>query len=228
MNLKLKSEVLAKSIHIETYLSQILMTLLDIESINNRTLGTKGSALSFKAKTDLLYDINKINKELYTDLIIFMEIRNQFIHNFDTNSYEIVIKRIGKEKRLLELFAESKIENGNIKEKEEKLKFGFSHLSISIFKRLEIIEEKTQALKRKIEILEKSHDLEFKEITQKALADSIDDAMELLNSNLNKSDLGRHLNTENELTNSIKTSIFMFMEKNMRKEIDEWKVKNES
>ena len=104
MNIKLKSEILEKSITIETYLSQILMRLLDIVNNENKTLSYKGTALSFKAKVDLLFDIEKIEKNLYNDLVTFMEIRNQFIHNYDTNSFETVNLRINSKKRLIELY----------------------------------------------------------------------------------------------------------------------------
>jgi len=230
MNIKLKSEVLEKSIQIESYLSQILMRLLDIENLNNRSFGTKGSALSFRSKADLLYDINKIQKELYTDLILFMEIRNQFIHNYDTNSFEKVNSRLSKKNRLVELYEEiiePKNENWNI---EKKLKKGFICLCIRIVEKLQltengIIKEKEDSLRIQIEIAEKNHELEFKEITNKALADSIDDAMDLLNKSFSTSDFGRKLNSENILTKKIKSSIFSFLEKNMRKEIDNWSKK---
>ena len=208
------------------------MRLLDIKDLNNKSFGTKGSALSFRSKADLLYDINKIEKDLYTDLILFMEIRNQFIHNYDTNSFEIVNSRLGKKNRLLSLFNEKyELENKNFT-KEEKLNKGFSFLSIRIIEKLqlaenEIIKDKEEALKLQIEIAEKNHQLEFKEITNKALADSIDDAMELLNKSFSKSEFGRKLNFENGLTKRVKSSIFGFLEKNMRKEIDDWSKKRQ-
>lgn len=233
MNIKIKSEVLEKSIHIESYLSQILMRLLDIENLNNKSFGTKGSALSFRSKADLLYDINKIEKDLYTDLILFMEIRNQFIHNYDTNSFEVVNSRLNKKTRLLSLFDEIYEFKKDDFNNEEKLSKGFICLCIKIVKSLqltenEIIKEKEEALQIQIDIAEKNHELEFKEITNKALADSIDDAMDLLNKSFSKSEFGQKLNFENKLTEKIKASIFGFLEKNMKKEIDNWGEKNES
>ncbi|WP_282031831.1 hypothetical protein [Winogradskyella eximia] len=234
MNIKLKSEILEKSITIETYLSQILMRLLDIDNNENKTLSYKGTALSFKAKVDLLFDIEKIEKNLYNDLVTFMEIRNQFIHNYDTNSFETVNLRINRKKRLIELYdSQTEVEKKDSITYEKKLRIGFLNLSIKIIQDLEITEktiiaEKIEFLNSKIEIYEKNHELEFKEITNKALADSIDDAMELLDSSFSKSEFGKQLNPNSKLTNYIKSSIFGFLEKNMRKEIDNWKKKNES
>ena len=236
MNIKLKSEILEKSIKIETYLSQILMRLLDIENNDSKTLGTKGSALSLKSKTDLLYDINKIDSQLYKDLIIFMEIRNQFIHNHDTNSYEFVINRVNKEKRIMEFFSELNFDKDLqifVQEKEVKLKAGFKRFYFSVVERLittekKVVTEKTEILNQQIKILEKEHELEFKDLTNKALADSIDDAMNLLDSSLIETEFGKLLNPDSKLTDKIKSSIFGFLEKNMRKEIDKRKKENES
>jgi hypothetical protein len=97
MNIKLKSQVLKASIEIETKLSELLLELLDIIKDTPKTLVKTGSALTFKSKADLLLDIYKIDQELYTDLILFTEIRNQFIHINETNSFETVIERVKKE-----------------------------------------------------------------------------------------------------------------------------------
>ncbi|TDN93387.1 hypothetical protein DET49_104113 [Salegentibacter sp. 24] len=226
MNIKLKSEILEKSIHIESYLSQILMRLLDIENLNNKTFGTKGSALSFKSKADLLYDIKKIDKNLYNDLILFMEIRNQFIHNLDTNSFETVNSRINKKTRLLQLYDEfDKHKEFGLMLKEDKLYKGFIFLCIRIIQNLEttenkILEEKKAALDRQIEVIEKNHELEFKKLTNKALADSIDEVMEVLNESFKKNELGEKFNAGNRFTDLIKTSIFGLLKKNIAKEID--------
>lgn len=231
MNIKLKSEVLEKSIHIESYLSQILMRLLDIENLNNKSLGTKGSALSFKSKADLLYDIKKIEKDLYNDLILFMEIRNQFIHNYDTNSFETVNSRINKKTRLLNIYEEfnknNKIQSKN---REEKLRKGFISLCIKIIQNLQntenqILKEKKIALEKQIEIIEKNHEIEFKELTTKALADAIDEAMDVLDKSFAKNELGQEFNADNRFTALIKSSIFGLLEKNMKREIVDRKKK---
>ncbi len=133
MNIEIKSDILRRSILIESSLAQLLGTILNIQNTDSKSLGYTGTALSFKAKTDLLYDIDRISQPLYNDLLTFMEIRNQFIHNSDTNSYELVIKRIPRKKNLLDFIKENAI---FASENETSLKLGVQGLSISILENL--------------------------------------------------------------------------------------------
>ncbi len=79
----------------------ILLQLFSIKKETPNTLGHKSSAISFKTKIDFLYDLERIDKNTYTDLITLMEIRNQFMHNLDADTFEIVINRINKSKQIL-------------------------------------------------------------------------------------------------------------------------------
>ena len=133
MNIELKAQVLKASIEIETKLSELLLELLSINKEAPKTLGKTGSALSFKSKTDLLLDIDKIDLDLYKDLILFMEIRNQFIHNIDTNSFEIVIERVKKENHLLSFLKNKTL---GWLDKEKQLEFAFSDFTSSLHHRL--------------------------------------------------------------------------------------------
>lgn len=228
MNIELKSEILKNSIQIEDYLSKILMKLLDIENPKNKSFGTKGSALSFKSKADLLYDINKIGKDLYSDLILFMEIRNQFIHNADTNSFEIVNARITRKNRLSQLSETPR----DIWESEYSLRQGFYTLCMEIMKGLleadnKIHEEKVSNIQRQIDIIEKDQELKFKESVTKALADSIDQTIDELNDRFSINEYGRKINANNRLTNIIKYIFEKSLRENLKKEIGE-KKKTES
>lgn len=89
MEVSIRSFVLQASITVEAYISQLLSELLEINNRKeSRTLGNKSSALSFKTKVDLLIDIGALDPEFIRYFQKFMEIRNQFIHNFEANSYE--------------------------------------------------------------------------------------------------------------------------------------------
>ncbi|MEZ4966801.1 MAG: hypothetical protein R2791_16270 [Saprospiraceae bacterium] len=118
-----------------------------------RRLG-KSSSISFKTKVDFLYDLERIDKPTYTELLTLMEIRNQFLHNLSAESYSIVLSRLGKEK-YIEKFAFNIInsEMSDVStDKEGIYKYGVNTLYLSILVKLrkaletindEIEEEKT-------------------------------------------------------------------------------------
>lgn len=86
-NQPLRSSILICSIRCEEAASDALRNLLRTVKPDSKTLSSKSSSLSFKNKIDLLYDIDDIDKDDYGLLLKFMEIRNQFIHNPNCNSF---------------------------------------------------------------------------------------------------------------------------------------------
>ena len=88
-----------KSLEIENILSTILIQLFRIPKTDLKTLSNKSSAISFKTKVDLLYDLDRISKEHYNLLLLFMEIRNQFIHNIEATSFTKVFEILGIDRR---------------------------------------------------------------------------------------------------------------------------------
>ncbi|MBC6613000.1 hypothetical protein H8B15_18910 [Hymenobacter sp. BT507] len=86
-NMSLRSSILLCSIREENEISRALKYLLRTVRPDSKTLDNKSSSLSFKNKVDLLYDIGDLEKSQYDKLILFMEIRNQFIHNPNCNSF---------------------------------------------------------------------------------------------------------------------------------------------
>jgi len=91
-NKDLRSNILIASIRVEEAASNVLKFLFRTIKPDSKTLGNKSSSLSFKNKIDLLYDLEDIEKSDYIDMIKFMEIRNQFIHNPNCNSFEDLTK----------------------------------------------------------------------------------------------------------------------------------------
>lgn len=83
----IRLNVLNKSLEIENYLSDIIREIIRIPKIKTKTLSNQSSSISFKTKVDLLYDLDRLTKDEYNLLILFMEIRNQFIHNIYANSF---------------------------------------------------------------------------------------------------------------------------------------------
>lgn len=108
MNIELRKTILEQSLSIENWLSKIIVSLIHIKKDAPKTLGTKSSAFSFKNKVDLLYDLDRIDKEDYNLFILFMEIRNQLIHNIEIDTLEKALTVIQKKQPFLNLDIESR------------------------------------------------------------------------------------------------------------------------
>lgn len=123
-NIDLRSKILMYSIKQEELSSEIVKKFLRISKHDLKTLGNKISSFSFKNKIDLLFDIGDIEKEQYSFLIKFMEIRNQFIHN-PTCSTFLDLKRENNE---LTNYIKKKFEN-RIVDEEQSLSESFDKLN---------------------------------------------------------------------------------------------------
>ncbi|MBP6234882.1 MAG: hypothetical protein KA536_02020 [Saprospiraceae bacterium] len=107
-NIILRGKVLEKALILEELTSDIIKLILRIVWDETKTLGNQSTSLSFKNKTDLLFDLQDLNKDDYNYLLKIMEVRNQFAHNFDCNlwddlkrinpkSYEFISKKFPNE-----------------------------------------------------------------------------------------------------------------------------------
>ncbi len=105
---KIKLKILKYSLRLEKTASHSLAFVLDITvPENSRSLGNKSSALSFNQKLNLLLDSGSIDKEEKLKMDIFMEVRNQFMHNLDVDSFVDVYKLLdGRENKLRTLYSE--------------------------------------------------------------------------------------------------------------------------
>lgn len=84
-------EVLTYSLILEMEASFSLAYLLDIdikELATSKSLGNSSSSLCFSQKINLLLDNKSVTKDERQKLLAFMNIRNQFIHNWHANTYE--------------------------------------------------------------------------------------------------------------------------------------------
>ena len=104
-----RERVLDMSLTIENLLSLILFMQFRLTKEESKTLSYRSSALSFKNKADLLHDLNRISDQTYKSLIIFMEIRNQFIHNLSSSNIIIAADRVGKLNYLKGLSEQAKV-----------------------------------------------------------------------------------------------------------------------
>jgi hypothetical protein len=162
MNTVLRTKILIISLDLEDALSNLLIALMNIRKPDKKTLGNKSSSISFKNKVDFLYDLDRISKEDYNKLILFMEIRNQFIHNKEADSFQFVLSQIEKMNSLLNIDSEIRKSYNNSladNEKEKWLDLAFDKLHLDLI--AIIIDQNKRLLKEK--------DLEIEKETNKKL-----------------------------------------------------------
>lgn len=87
LNMELRSWAIAQILRLEQTSSSALRGILRMFKPDSKTLGHQSSALSFKSKADLLFDLEEIDKTEYNHLIKLMEMRNQFAHNPEAISF---------------------------------------------------------------------------------------------------------------------------------------------
>jgi hypothetical protein len=95
INLPLRSEVLEIALYLEDRVNSLLLTLLFIEKPNRKALSNKSGSLSFKNKIDLLFDLDILKSAEHQNFILYMEFRNQFMHNITCCSFEDAISQLG-------------------------------------------------------------------------------------------------------------------------------------
>lgn len=92
LNMELRSYVISHILRLEQTSSSLVRVILRLFRDNLKSIGDTSTALSFKSKIDLLYDLDEINKIEYSHLIKLMEIRNQFAHSHNAISFESLDK----------------------------------------------------------------------------------------------------------------------------------------
>lgn len=88
------------SLTIEALFSDLIGILMRIPKKESRTIGNKSTAFSLRSKVDFLFDLGKLTKEECKDLQIFMEIRNQLMHNSDIDTMMGVLDITENKKRI--------------------------------------------------------------------------------------------------------------------------------
>jgi len=132
--------IMESSLKIERNLSILLSNLLVINDIDSsKTLGNKSSALSFNQKADLLLDTDFISENDRKKFQLFMELRNQFAHNKNCETFIDCTRLInGSETRLNNFYPFTDI---NI-ETEEKFKTQISSLLNDLYLILNVCQQK--------------------------------------------------------------------------------------
>ena len=98
LNLELRKEIIEIALTLEGAINNLLISYLNIDSLNLKALGNKNSSISFKNKIDLLADIEVLNKDEHFKFLILMEFRNQFLHNANCNSFEKAVEILGTDR----------------------------------------------------------------------------------------------------------------------------------
>jgi len=176
LGIEIRKEILRKSLLVEKLTSYFLSSLLGIKDYQkSKTLGNSGNCMSFNQKVNLLIEIGALSIETRSKFQKFMEIRNQFMHNFDASTFEKCISEInGAEKYLLNTYPQND-SNSN----EEKLKLAVNELSSEIVDLTVAITEKVKE-KKKVEATNKALKISTKAFVNTAsqLKKDLDDFFE--------------------------------------------------
>jgi DNA-binding MltR family transcriptional regulator len=150
LNMEIRSWAISHVLRLEQTSSSLMRAILRMFKEDSKTLGHQSSALSFKAKMDLLYDLEELEKEDYNHLLKLMEIRNQFAHNHNAVSFESfddINPDINKylEKNIPEEIAKEA-------DRETKLKAAFSAMFTKVAGRLLVLEiEYTKGISKEVQ-----------------------------------------------------------------------------
>ena len=140
VDLEIRKEILQYSLLIENFTSIFLSELLGIGSYEKtKSFGNQSGNLSFNQKIDLLIDIRALDKDEKKKFQTFMEIRNQFMHNYYAKNYETCFSFLnGKSAFILkhypqkpDLTLEEKLHKATVELAEDVLK-----TTMNLFKKL--------------------------------------------------------------------------------------------
>ena len=93
---ELRLTILENSLFHEHLITKSLGDILEIDIDNSYSLSDKSSSLSLATKINLLIDLNRLTREQKTKLIFYLEIRNQFLHNWKCRTFEDCFKSLDK------------------------------------------------------------------------------------------------------------------------------------
>lgn len=150
LNMEIRSWAISHLLRLEQTSSSLMRAILRMFAEKSKTLGNQSSALSFKSKIDLLYDLEEIDKDDYNHLLKLMEVRNQFAHNPNAVSFESFDEINPDINKYLEKNIPQEIDKDT--DRETKLKAAFSGMFTKVAGRLLVLEiEYTQGITKDIQ-----------------------------------------------------------------------------
>lgn len=93
---QLRLTILENSLFHEYLITYLLGNLLEIKTEDSYSLSDKSSALSLASKINLLIDLKSLSREQKPKLSYYLEIRNQFLHNWKCTTFEDCFKSLNK------------------------------------------------------------------------------------------------------------------------------------
>lgn len=94
INLKTRTNVLEYSLQIENHINTLLLGHLGIiEKNKTKNFGNK-AGIPFQSKIDLLYDIEVLDSDEHSNLVLLMNFRNKFLHDIDSTSFTYILENI--------------------------------------------------------------------------------------------------------------------------------------
>jgi hypothetical protein len=99
LDLKTRTFVLGKALQVEKEVGDLLSYYLKVTKEKQKALSNKSGSFSFKNKIDLLIDIDVLSTEEHQKLLLLMEYRNQFMHNWKCNTFGDAFTFLENEKK---------------------------------------------------------------------------------------------------------------------------------
>jgi hypothetical protein len=129
-DIKIRIGILETALMLEEMASAFLANLLSVKNLEDSlSFSNKNSALSFNQKINLLIDIGALDKSSRSKFQLFMEIRNQFMHNTKADTYELCFSFTdNKDTFILKTYPQDKK-----LPKEEQLKLAVDNLKDEVF-----------------------------------------------------------------------------------------------
>lgn len=180
--MKARLEILETSLIVEGYIAELLAELLGVNSrLESKTLGNTSSSLSFNTKIDLLIDIGALSGDKKRMFQIFMEIRNQFVHNFLANTYVALYEQMDNSKKnfILKHFPQSEFLSN-----EQQLEYATRDLTLEIMNCID--EVKNAVINKRIQEIYRNH---F-EVSMEAFGKSVDKMEEYINKQMSSMEWG--------------------------------------
>ncbi|HLW42278.1 MAG TPA: hypothetical protein VKY82_07920, partial [Flavobacterium sp.] len=120
--------VVEMSVKIEHFLNEIICQLLQVSPENSKSFSSTSQSLSFNAKSNLLLDLDYLDKDHIKKFQIFMEVRNKFAHVYSVDTFQKCFALI-KNYNQLKKFFEIDEEDDNL---EEDMTYMFISLSLDL------------------------------------------------------------------------------------------------
>lgn len=164
--MSLRTEILQYSLILENVTSIFLASILGIENHEaTKSFGNKNGSLSYNQKIDLLIDLGSLSNDEKSKFQTFMEVRNQFTHNYKANNYESCYSYMeGKEKFILKHYPQK--DNLSTEEKLHTATIELAkHVLSTTTNLIKVVKEKIGE-KVRLEMLEKQYQYSNEVITE--------------------------------------------------------------